>query len=713
MKEDKRYVNLRFVACLFIGIILGIVASRFFLSGQMNVAVFVLTFVLVILIIFVAIIYAIKIKKSCIGAKFRVGQPSMIKWSAIGFGIAYVVGILIAIIPMLNIINITDYEGSVVVSGIVSDYVDNEDTYTQFLLDDCLVVTEDNQDKIDYKIIVNTLAGYHVELGDRVTFECELSVMNINDDYGMSKLSQSVGYSTYASIDDIVVTDGESELKDVIHNKVKNILISSLNSDNSEICFAILFGQKYGLPDNISQMFSYVGISHILAVSGLHIGVLVGLLWFLLRKIKINDHIKLIIFASILLFYSYLCGFSPSVCRASIMAFILAMCKTFTWEYDITNSLSLSGVIILLFNPLSLFSISFQLSFMCIFAIITLSPTLKKMFSKIKMPKVLSETLSISIAVNVVILPICINAFYEVSLLGILVNILVLPIFSIVYILLFAIIVLSLVLKPIGVLLVVSELFLHLIKTIAYYASLIPFGVWRVLNVSYWLMVIVSLITLTIHFLMVKHWWKYLVVSILCATSIVLIVVGSMPKNYDNGSMQISTQYKSNVILYVENDENILIGSDIEYNDLLKLAKQLRVKEIDKIVAYDLQLNSITELLSIIEEFNVKDVILPIGLDYSAILSKLPNVETFDGICNFEFLTINIIEDSDDIIGLKLDKLGVSYLVAKIDNTKTENRYLQENYSNIDYVITDDSELWIDTSSCIIDVTDIEGVQTF
>ena len=110
----------------------------------------------------------------------------------------------------------------------------------------------------------------------------------------------------------------------------------------------MLFGGKQGLSDELKDMFSYSGISHILAVSGLHIGVLVSLIYYCLKKIKLNKFVKLILLATVLIFYSYLCDFTPSVCRASIMAVILCLCDLYKIQYDALSSLSIAGIIILL-----------------------------------------------------------------------------------------------------------------------------------------------------------------------------------------------------------------------------------------------------------------------------------------------------------------------------------------------------------------------------
>ena len=68
--------------------------------------------------------------------------------------ISIIIGVVLIFFPVKNALNVNDYTDQVVVSGIVCDYIDDESTYTKFLIDDCSIVSENSSDNIDYKIIV-------------------------------------------------------------------------------------------------------------------------------------------------------------------------------------------------------------------------------------------------------------------------------------------------------------------------------------------------------------------------------------------------------------------------------------------------------------------------------------------------------------------------------------------------------------------------------
>ncbi|MGN0961448.1 MAG: ComEC/Rec2 family competence protein [Christensenellales bacterium] len=627
--------------------------------------------------------------------KARKNLSSIIKFSSIGFAVAFLVGMLISYLPIINILLVKDYNEEVIITGIACDYIDDEETYKKFILSDCQIAENGQIKDFEYKIMVYTNAQNIVNLGDRVTFNGTLSKFQVSSNYGFNSIINGIAYSTFVNSSDMTISSGNISVKDFIHNGVYDLLNDNLNSDNANICYAILFGQKECLDSGISQMFSYAGISHILAVSGLHISVLVAVIWFFLKKIKCNKYLRLGIFASILLFYAYLCSFSPSVCRASLMAFILAFCKTFMWEYDALSSLSLSGIIILLIKPLMLFSLSFQLSFMCIFAIITFAPSIEFALTKIKCPKILAGNLAISIAINVAILPIGINSFGVISLLGILSNIIVLPIFSVVYVLLFAVVLIGVLIKPLGILLAIPNLFLHLIKVVANYVSALPFGVFKIFNISYWLLVLIVLATLILHYLMTKHWIKTVGLIILTGIITLIFALNTIPTKYEKDNVIACTQYNSNVVISVSDNVVSLVGSDITYNKLIFMMKEIRLKKINNIYAYDLQLNNLSELIKICEEFNVDKVYIPESYDYAELRDKFNKTDLILSEQNIGSINLSLINYKGDNIAISIKCGDKIILIPNINNNKTETTYLINNYINtVDYILLKENDLW-------------------
>lgn len=165
---------------------------------------------------------------------------------------------------------------------------------------------------------------------------------------------------------------------------------------SSGILISLISGKKEILGTEIRDLFSKAGISHLLAISGLHLTVVGVFFYFFFSRIfglfkglliagranKISWVLTLLpIFA-----YAILCGFSPSTQRAFIMVAVFVTALATENEKDILSSISIAGILILLFDPAALFSISFQLSFAAVFFIVFGLDMIRPFLQAIKNP---------------------------------------------------------------------------------------------------------------------------------------------------------------------------------------------------------------------------------------------------------------------------------------------------------------------------------------
>lgn len=685
---QERVVNLRLIFFIFLGLMTGIIFAYLFSFEKISINSLHIILYSLFAVAVLWFIYACVTDKYNKKFKAREFVSVRIKIVSICFIITMLLGFVVTNFWLGKIINIKSFNDDVVVSGRVCDYVDDEATYKKFIVEDCIIVSGENTYNSQFKICVYSTKNINVQLGDNVAFVGKLQSYNPDYNNDFLKLIQDVGYTSFVNADDIIVDSGKAELKDIIKRVTKELLIANLNYDNANIAYTILFGEKQGLSDKITHMFSYAGISHILAVSGLHIGLLFSLIMFYLKRLKVNKYLRLFLLISILLFYSYLCSFTPSVCRASIMCMVLALCKTFGQEYDRITSLSIAGVIILLINPLSLFTISFQLSFLCIFAIISLMPFFRSIFMKLKFPKFLAELIGMSIATNICILPVCINSFSSVSLIGIFTNLIVLPIFNIAYIFLFFIVVIVLIFKFLGFLLFIPNLLLHIIKVFANVSVNLSFLTFNSFNIGYEILCLLTLFCLILHFVNLKMLPKGIVSFILISIMFGLFTYYNVPIDYINNNIIINYQYNSNVVFYLTEEEQTLIGSNIEEYMLANQLKELRINEIDNIIAYDFELNQIDNLIEICNKYNIKNVYMPARFDYDSVTQKFNKVVLIDEKFEIDNLNIEFIEYKKEIIGVNFSVLDIGgFLLPNKDLTKTQLTFLQNEYSGVDYLL--------------------------
>lgn len=177
-----------------------------------------------------------------------------------------------------------------------------------------------------------------------------------------------------------------------------------------EILSALTLGYKRELDPETKRIFSASGASHVLAVSGLHVGIVfwvIALVFGFLQKRKSGRIVFMILSISILWFYAFITGLSPSVMRASAMFSIVVIGENLHRKSNIYNSLAASAFILLLINPNNLYDIGFQLSYSAVFGIVFLQPKLEKLiFVKHKLIRFFWSLITVSIAAQIATFPI-------------------------------------------------------------------------------------------------------------------------------------------------------------------------------------------------------------------------------------------------------------------------------------------------------------------
>lgn len=273
--------------------------------------------------------------------------------------------------------------------------------------------------------------------GQIITFEGKIKIpKGIRNpggfDYALYLRTKKI-YATITIFSGTIQIQGKQSLgirKEFIYqikNKVENIINVNLSKNHAQLLKGILFGDK-SLSKEMRDSFVDVGVAHVLAVSGLHVGFILSLILVISGILKWSTSIKLIFLTFILIFYIVITGASPSVIRASIMAWVSIFSKFINKNYDGLSALSLAGLIILLPNPLLIYTASFQLSFLASMGIILFYRIFLdylKNFSKIS--KFISSALAITMAAQIGTLPVNLYHFHQISIISIISNIIIVP----------------------------------------------------------------------------------------------------------------------------------------------------------------------------------------------------------------------------------------------------------------------------------------------
>lgn len=161
-------------------------------------------------------------------------------------------------------------------------------------------------------------------------------------------------------------------------------LIKRFLSEEREqaIALALLLGVKDYLDTSLKEAYSAAGAMHVLAVSGLHVGIVYLLLKILLsraRKHRAGRYLFAVITLSIIWLYALVTGFSPSVIRAATMFSVVILAEVANRRTNIYNSLGIAAFILILYDPRIIYAVGFQLSFAAVLGIVTIQPALYRM----------------------------------------------------------------------------------------------------------------------------------------------------------------------------------------------------------------------------------------------------------------------------------------------------------------------------------------------
>ncbi|MGE5330093.1 MAG: DNA internalization-related competence protein ComEC/Rec2 [Deltaproteobacteria bacterium] len=210
-----------------------------------------------------------------------------------------------------------------------------------------------------------------------------------------------------------------------LKSRIQRIIDQLLPANQAGLLKGMLIGDRNGLPGSVKNDFNTSGLTHIVCVSGANIAYIALSCIFILRLTGIKKPVSSIITIFVILIFMFITGCSPSVIRASIMGIMILLAEVFTRKTDIYTSISSACLIILLYNPLALYDVGFQLSFAGTIGIVLFYKTLSDIFQFL--PRFINEALSATLSAQITVCPIIALYFNKLSLIALLSNILVIP----------------------------------------------------------------------------------------------------------------------------------------------------------------------------------------------------------------------------------------------------------------------------------------------
>lgn len=267
------------------------------------------------------------------------------------------------------------------------------------------------------------------QVGDVISIEGNIQLLNDNAN------PRSFNYKEYLKYKGI---DAQIFLKDGQHRLIRtgelNILYETAvgirkwalsifehrlkDKDQLATACAMVLGYKNHLSDELYTSFSETGAVHVLAVSGLHVGIICMIFIFLFNRIK-NESVvfkllKLITLLSVVWIYALVTGASPAVLRAAVMFSFILIGRLWFKGANIYNILAFSALIILTYDPYLLFQLSFQFSYLALISIVFFQPYIERWYeTKHWVTTKICQLTSVSIAAQILIFPISIFYFHQ------------------------------------------------------------------------------------------------------------------------------------------------------------------------------------------------------------------------------------------------------------------------------------------------------------
>ncbi len=459
------------------------------------------------------------------------------------------------------------------------------------------------------KVLVNYYSDINVSYGNYIyvygVFKKPKEHGNFNlFNYKRYLLSNKINYVVTASNINVI------KKNDNVFYTLKNNLLKRIKSANRSkgYILAFLYADKSLIEKDIYTKYQKIGVSHLFAVSGMHVSLISIVLLKLLNKIK--ERKRYIIVSIFLSIYLFLTNFTISMVRATFQFILFFINKSFKLNIDNSNLVLFLFSILVIINPYNIYNIGFLFSFIISFTLIRCSKLIKGKF--------IIKSLKISLISFFSSMPVLINNFFEVNFLGIILNIIYIPFVS------YILFPLSLVTVLFPSLDNILYMFISYFEKITDFFSNIKFLSFSICKMNIFLIIIYYIIFIYI----LKRKKKLIYKIIIAIISLTFLINNGRIVNNEVSILDVGQGDSSLIRL---KNKNILIDTggninyDISKNILIPYFKSVGIKKIDYLVLTHGDYDHMGEAINLVENFKVEKVIFNCGL-YNDLENKLIEV---------------------------------------------------------------------------------------
>ncbi len=552
------------------------------------------------------------------------------------------------------------------------------------------------ENKLDLKIygLEIIMVTYYLEediplykLGDKIKVEGKLNKPVVQKtsnlfDYSKHLKRKKIYYQMEAT--NITFINNSNNIYYKLKNKVKDMC------KNNPYLYTFILGDKRYLNDEVKISYQENGISHLFAISGMHISLLAGILLYLLSKVKVKENKKYFIVIIVLTIYLLIVGFLASILRSVLFFILFAINKLFDFNINIICIFILVLSSSLLINPFYIYDVGFLYSFSISLVLLIFGEYINSYRGYIK------KLLIVSLLAFITSFPITIYFFYQINLLSIIYNIFYVPFVSILIfplsLIMFMGVPLDFIFTPLIIFLEESSLFINKIDVFKI--------VFMKLDNFYYLIYIIFTILFLIGIYYKKI--KYTVMVI------VLIIFHKLYFYYNTYIVMLDVG-QGDSFLFFDKGKTIIIDTGGKYNyytntsgDLTNYVikpylRSMGIKKIDLLILSHGDYDHLGETFNLSKYFEINEILINNNeLNYNEEkiknsfnnVSKLENDITFK-VNNFTFnsLGFDLGDENDSSIILLITYKDISFLMMGDASIKSEIKLLDKyNIKNIDYL---------------------------
>ena len=447
------------------------------------------------------------------------------------------------------------------------------------------------------KVLVNYYSDINVSYGDYIyvygVFKKPKENVNFNlFNYKRYLLSNKINYVVTASKITVI------KKNDNVFYTLKNNLLRKIENANKSkgYILAFLYADKSLIEKDVYTKYQKIGVSHLFAVSGMHVSLISIVLLKLLNKIK--ERKRYIIVSIFLSIYLFLTNFTISMVRATFQFILFFINKSFKLNIDNSNLVLLLFSILVIINPYNIYNIGFLFSFIISFTLIRCSKLIKGKF--------IIKSLKTSLISFFSSMPVLINNFFEVNFLGIILNIIYIPFVS------YILFPLSLVTVLFPSLDNILYMFISYFEKITDFFSNIKFLSFSICKMNIFLIIMYYIIFIYI----LKRKMSLVYKIIIAIISLIFLINNGRIVNSEVSILDVGQGDSSLIRL---KNKNILIDTggninyDISKNILIPYFKSVGIKKIDYLVLTHGDYDHMGEAINLVENFKVEKVIFNCG----------------------------------------------------------------------------------------------------